>query len=39
MTDGDKRYHVCTAVLDDALEDAAAAFDKACQAVAISGDE
>lgn len=37
--DGDKRYHVCTAVLDDALRDAAPAFDRACQAVAATGDD
>jgi hypothetical protein len=37
--DGDTRYHVCSALLDDELKDAAPAFDKACQAVAITGDE
>lgn len=37
-TDGDRSYHVCTAVLDDALRGAAPAFDRACQAVASSGD-
>ena len=38
-TEGDTRYHVCTAILDDALKDAAPAFDKACQAVVASGGE
>jgi hypothetical protein len=37
--DGDRSYHTCTAALDDALKDAAPAFDKACQAVAIDGDD
>jgi hypothetical protein len=38
-SDGDRSYHTCTAALDDTLEDAAPAFDKACQAVAIDGDD
>jgi uncharacterized glyoxalase superfamily protein PhnB len=37
--DGDRSYHTCTASLDDTLRDAAPAFDKACQAVAIDGDD
>lgn len=37
--DGDKSYHLCTAVLDDAFAGAAPAFDRACQAVATSGDD
>jgi hypothetical protein len=37
--DGDKSYHTCTASLDEALQDAAPAFEKACQAVAIDGDD
>lgn len=37
--DGDKNYHVCTASLDEAIKDAAPAFEKACQAVAIDGDD
>lgn len=37
-SDGERSYHVCSAQLDDALRDAAPAFDKACQAVAISGE-
>lgn len=38
-TDGDRSYHTCTASLDLTLKDAAPAFDKACQAVAIDGDD
>jgi hypothetical protein len=38
-TDGDRSYHTCTASLDDTLKDAAPAFDKACQAIAINGDD
>jgi len=38
-TDGEPRYHVCTAVLDPALKPAAPAFARACQAVAITGDD
>jgi hypothetical protein len=38
-TDGDRSYHTCTASLDDTLRDAAPAFDRACQAVAIDGDD
>lgn len=38
-TDGDKNYHACTALLDEAIKDAAPAFEKACQAVAIDGDD
>lgn len=37
--EGEKNYHTCTASLDEALKDAAPAFDKACQAVAIDGDD
>jgi hypothetical protein len=37
--DGDRNYHTCTASLDEALKDAAPAFDKACQVVAIDGDD
>lgn len=37
--DGDKSYHTCTATLDDSIKDAAPAFEKACQAVAIDGDD
>ena len=29
----------CTASLDEAIKDAAPAFEKACQAVAIDGDD
>jgi hypothetical protein len=36
---GEHRYHVCTAILDGALADAAPAFDKACQAVAIRDED
>ena len=38
-TDGERSYHTCTASLDATLKDAAPAFDKACQAVAIDGDD
>lgn len=37
--DGDRSYHTCTASLDASLEGAAPAFDKACQAVAVDGDD
>ncbi|HET7501580.1 MAG TPA: hypothetical protein VFK02_11270 [Kofleriaceae bacterium] len=37
--DGDRKYHTCTAWLDAALADAAPAFERACQAVAIAGDD
>jgi hypothetical protein len=38
-TDGDRSYHTCTASLDQTFKDAAPAFAKACQAVAIDGDD
>ena len=34
-TDGAKRYYQCTATLDEAISNAAAAFEKACQAVVV----
>ncbi len=37
--DGDSNYHICKADLDDAIKDAAPAFVKACEAVAIDGDD
>lgn len=37
--DGDKRYHVCVANLDESVKDAAPAFEKACQAIAVDGDD
>lgn len=37
--DADRSYHACTAVLDAALAAAAPAFDRACQAVAITGED
>jgi hypothetical protein len=38
-SDGAKNYHTCTASLGEGFEDAAPAFDRACQAVAIDGDD
>jgi hypothetical protein len=38
-TDGARSYHTCTASLGEAFKEAAAAFDRACQAVAIDGDD
>jgi hypothetical protein len=38
-TDGAKRYHTCTASLGESFKEAAAAFDRACQAVTIDGDD
>ena len=37
--DGARSYHTCTASLGAALRDAAAAFERACQAIAIDGDD
>jgi hypothetical protein len=38
-TDGAKNYHTCVASLDESIKDAAPAFEKACQAVTIDGDD
>lgn len=38
-SDGAKKYHTCAASLGEGFEEAAPAFDKACQAVAIDGDD
>ncbi len=38
-TDGADSYHTCQATLDEAIKDAAPAFEKACQAVTVSGDD
>jgi hypothetical protein len=38
-SDGDRNYHTCTASLDPAIKDAAPAFEAACLAVAIAGDD
>jgi hypothetical protein len=38
-TTGAKRYNTCTATLDEPVKAAGEAFAKACQAVAISGDD
>lgn len=38
-TDGDSRYHSCEVELDPSVKDAAPAFEKACQAVNISGED
>jgi hypothetical protein len=38
-TEGAKNYHACVAQLDDSTKDAAPAFEKACQAVTIVGDD
>ena len=37
-TDGAKRYHTCTATLDEPVKTAGDAFAKACQAVGIDGE-
>jgi hypothetical protein len=37
--DRERSYHLCSAQLDEALRAAAPAFDKACQAVVISGED
>ncbi len=37
--DGDSKYHICSADLDETIKDAAPAFAKACEAVAIDGDD
>jgi hypothetical protein len=37
--EGAKSYHVCVAKLDEAIKAAAPAFEKACQAIAIDGDD
>lgn len=37
--DGATSYHVCTATLAEPFREAAPAFDKACEAIAIAGDE
>lgn len=38
-TDGADSYHTCQATLDKEIKDAAPAFEKACQAVSVSGDD
>jgi len=38
-TDGADSYHTCQATLDEAIKDAAPAFEKACQAITVSGDD
>ncbi len=38
-TEGDKNYHHCRAELDEAIKDAAPAFEKACSIVNIDGDD
>jgi hypothetical protein len=38
-TDGAKSYHTCVASLDDSIKDAAVAFETACSAVTIDGDD
>ena len=38
-SDGARNYHTCTASLGEWFQEAAPAFDKACQAVAIDGDD
>jgi hypothetical protein len=38
-SDGARSYHTCTASLGEAFKDAAPAFDRACQAVVIDGDD
>jgi hypothetical protein len=37
--DGAKRYHYCSATLEKEVVDAAPAFEKACKAVAVSGED
>jgi len=38
-TDGADSYHTCQATLDEEIKDAAPAFEKACQAITVSGDD
>ena len=38
-TDGADSYRTCQATLDEELKDAAPAFEKACQAITVSGDD
>jgi len=38
-TDGADSYHTCQATLDKEIKDAAPAFEKACQAVTVTGDD
>ena len=38
-TDGASNYHTCTATLAKEVKDAAPAFEKACQAVSVDGDD
>ena len=38
-SDGASSYRTCQASLDDAIKDAAPAFEKACQAITVSGDD
>jgi len=38
-SDGAKKYHTCVASLGEDFQEAAPAFDRACQAVAIDGDD
>lgn len=38
-TEGDKKYFICRAELDDAIKDAAPAFEKACQSVNVDGED
>jgi len=37
--DGAKRYHYCSATLEKEVADAAPAFEKACKAVSVSGED
>jgi hypothetical protein len=38
-TEGAKSYHTCVAELDESIKDAAPAFEKACQAITIVGED
>ena len=38
-TEGDRKYHLCRGELDEAIKDAAPAFEKACAMVNIDGDD
>jgi len=38
-TDGADSYRTCQATLDEEIKDAAPAFEKACQAITVSGDD
>ena len=38
-TEGDRKYHHCRGELDEAIKDAAPAFEKACASVAIDGED